>query len=56
MSPGITVRPCRSIWRVAAPAVRRTASFAPAATMRSPRMATACTIEKAASTVTILPL
>ncbi len=56
MRPGITVRPARSISRVVAAARGRTASFVPTATMRSPRIATACAIENVESTVTILPL
>ena len=56
INPGITVRPRRSMALVAGPARRRTASSEPTATKRSPRIASACAIENAESTVTILPL
>ncbi len=54
--PGVTVRPFRSIWRVAGPASLRTSSFVPTAVNLSPVMATACAYENRSSTVTILPL
>ena len=41
ISPGMTVRPCRSITRVADPARRRTSAVVPTATIRPPRAAMA---------------
>ena len=55
ISPGMTVRPPRSIRRVPAPASLPMSSLLPTATMRSPRMATACAIVKRSSTVMIFP-
>ena len=55
ISPGMTARPRRSIRRVAGDASFATSASLPTATMRSPRMATACAIEKRSSTVMIFP-
>src|SRR5690349_12461387 len=56
MSPGNTVRPCRSIIFVFAARIGTMALSAPMASTRSPLTATACAIENLRSTVTILPL
>jgi len=53
ISPGMTVRPARSIDRVAGPASARISAARPTATIRSPRTASASA--GAASNVTILP-
>ena len=55
ISPGMTARPPRSIRLVLGPASRPISSFVPTATMRSPRIATACAIVKRSSTVMIFP-
>ena len=56
MRPGITVRPCRSITRVAGPASFCTSAVLPVATIFPSRIAIACRIENWLSTVTTLPL
>ena len=53
--PGMTALPLRSMTRVAGPAMAAIAASGPTATIRSPAMAIACAIVKAASTVMILP-
>ena len=55
MSPGITVLPRRSTIRVAGAMCAAMAASGPTATMRSPAMAIAWAIVKAASTVMTLP-
>ena len=55
MSPGSTVRPCRSIIFVFVARVATTALSVPTASTRPPPTTTACAIENAGSTVTILP-
>src|SRR5438105_3072135 len=54
--PGTTAFPPTSIRRVFGPARRLIWSLVPTATIRSPRTAMACRMEKRSSTVMILPL
>ena len=55
ISPGMTALPPRSIRLVFGPASRVISWLVPTATMRSPRIATACAIVKRSSTVMIFP-
>ena len=55
ISPGVTALPPRSIRLVFGPASRVISWLVPTATMRSPRIATACAIVKRSSTVMIFP-
>ena len=53
--PGISVLPCRSMTFVLEPTSERIRALLPTDTIRSPRIATACWVEKSASTVNTFP-